>query len=121
MDQIQELHVNCVQKERPKLLTRVAQRTGGVEGGGAEEEQRLGGENSPPAHSQMKAERGHIRTQPPVPKGTRGSLSFPLSASWVIECSGLFPVAGTRHGVPHLESLVWLHPSFTAGPNWQPL
>lgn len=45
MEQIRELHVNCVQEERPKLLTGVAQRTselrvdGAGGGGGAGEEQ----------------------------------------------------------------------------------
>ena len=82
MDQIRALHVNCVQKERPKLQTRV-ERTGGLRrgrgrgGGGGEEQSLLGGRNYPPAHSQPRAERGCILTPPPVPKGTGGGLSSP--------------------------------------------
>lgn len=34
MDQIRVLHVNCVQKERPKLQTRVARELVGCGGGG---------------------------------------------------------------------------------------
>lgn len=83
MHQIQALHLNCVQKERPKLQTRVAQRTGGLGRGWEWGWGRgrafslLAGGNSPPAHSQLNAERGCILIPPPVPKGTGGSLSPP--------------------------------------------
>lgn len=54
----------------------------GVDGGGAGEGKRilslLRGEKSPPALSQLSAERKHIPTPPQVPKGTGGRLRSPL-------------------------------------------
>lgn len=133
--QIQTLYVNCVQKERPKLLTRVAQRTGGLRNGWGgrwgwrEEENSLSAWRGKFSTNSFPAEhkKGTLLGYPlQVPGKQEAAWTLPLGVSWFTECSGLFPGAGVR---PQAKPLMACHTSkvlsnhvhlLGAGPRWSP-
>lgn len=102
MGQAQALHVNCVQKERPKLLTRVAQRTGGCGSGrgrgGGGEENSLSAQRGKVSTSSFPAEcrKGTSRHPLKFPREQEAACALPFIPSWFTEENRLFPGAGVR-------------------------